>query len=178
MGIREDSLGREMKQILNQTETKQINIYIDCTIRFGKAQSGVTGYILEYTTPKGSTGTLSAGIPFESATKYQAEVVTLIKAISRIGEYCSLRVYTDDSWLRSVLNGWMDRWRAEHWIKSDGKVIQNADIISILGVMIGDQEVIAIGDDHPYKRWLHSEIEKAAKHQYEDGIEYVPIPYK
>lgn len=167
-----------MRQEVNPSEIKQVNIYIDCTIRFGSAQSGVTGYILEYTTPKGSTGTLSAGISFESATKYQAELVTLIKAISRIGEYCNLKVYTDDNWMRSLLNGWLDRWKADRWIKSDGKAVQNADIISILSVMIGDQDVIAVGDDHPYRNWLRSEIEKAAKHQCENGTEYVPIPYK
>lgn len=155
---------------------KQINIYLESTIGNGRARAGVTGYILEYISTSGKAVTLSAGVAFDSATMNQAEIVALIKAISRIGEPSYIKVYTSNTWMKSLLNGWMEKWRANGWRKSNGQRVENADIISILSVMIGDQEIIAVGDDHPYRNWLKEETRKAALTLEKNECAFITIP--
>lgn len=155
---------------------KQINIYLENTIKFGCARPGVVGYILEYISASGKAVTLSAGVAFDSATMNQAEIAALIKAISRIGEPSYIKVYTSNTWMKSLLNGWLEKWRANGWRKSNGQRVENADIISILSVMIGDQEIIAVGDDHPYRNWLKEETRKAAFFRGENDTPFITIP--
>ncbi|MFW5675791.1 MAG: RNase H family protein [Acetivibrio ethanolgignens] len=140
---------------------KQVNIYIDTGIKGPRRQKGACGYVLECQTAKGPA-TLTQIKQAESMTQHQAELYTLLTALTHIKEPCDLVIYTDSAYLAGTWKqNWPEKWAAAGWKNSRGEEVGNRqEWEEMLNLLNGRSVDFRLNQNHHYREWLAREIER------------------
>lgn len=102
---------------------KFVEIYTDGACK-GNPGPGGWGTILMC---EGHTKELHGGCA--STTNNQMELTAAIEGLSALKERCSVKVYSDSSYLvNAFVQGWLDSWKRNGWRKADNKPVLNADL--------------------------------------------------
>lgn len=149
--------------------TKEVNIYIETSIKSLKRQNGTIGYVLEMQTEKGPA-TLTKIEPVINTTNNQAQIIALTKALMRINEPCRLAIYTESNYLASAyVMGWIDKWKQNGWRNAKDKMIANCKEWLELDKQLKEHTFyFCVKQKHEYREWLRSETERKAKETDKD----------
>lgn len=102
---------------------KQIVIYTDGACS-GNPGPGGWGAVLIYGTHKLE---LSGFEP--RTTNNRMELTAPIQALSRLKEPCSVKLYSDSSYLVNAFRlNWLEKWENHDWIRSNKKPVENRDL--------------------------------------------------
>lgn len=102
---------------------KEVEIYTDGACS-GNPGPGGYGVILKY----GSHIKEISGA-FENTTNNRMELMAVIKGLEALKYPCRVTVYSDSRYLIDAMNkGWVKRWAARGWKRSNGEPAQNADL--------------------------------------------------
>ncbi len=115
---------------------KEVEIYTDGACS-GNPGPGGYGVILKY---KGQVKELSGGEP--QTTNNRMELMGVIKGLNALKESCVVMLYSDSKYIIDAINkGWVKKWRANNWIKSDKKKALNIDLWEQLLDLLDKHEV-------------------------------------
>lgn len=143
---------------------KEVNIYIQSSIRTLKPHDGAVGYILEMKTQNGPA-TLSNILKIQNATANQSELRALIEALKRLREKCSLTIYTESYYVAAGYEkGWVEHWLTNGWKTARKKETANREEWEELNNLLQNHEfAFRVEKQNEYRGWLRDEVEKKAK---------------
>ena len=102
---------------------KQVTIYTDGACS-GNPGPGGWGAVLLF---KGFRREISGYEPL--TTNNRMELTAAIEALSALKEPCSVRLYSDSSYLVNAFSQrWLDGWQRHNWLKSDKKPVENREL--------------------------------------------------
>ena len=105
------------------TQNPNIEIYTDGACS-GNPGPGGYGAILRY---GGHEKEISGG--YRLTTNNRMELTAVIKSLQEIKKTCSITVYSDSKYIIDAINlGWVNKWAASRWIKSDKSPVKNVDL--------------------------------------------------
>ena len=65
----------------------------------------------------------------EDTTNNRMELTAAIEALQKLTKPCSVKLYSDSSYLVSAFNqGWLDNWQRNGWRNSAGQAVSNPDL--------------------------------------------------
>jgi ribonuclease HI len=100
----------------------QLALYTDGGCLVNPGPGGYAAVILH----KGRRLELSGG--FRRTTNNRMELMACIAGLAKLGEPCSVTLYTDSQYVvKSLTRGWAKQWRAARWIRERRRV-PNADL--------------------------------------------------
>lgn len=142
---------------------EEVNIYIETTIKGPSKRAGAYFYIIERFNNFGEPET-KGGFCYDVATENQFVLAALIRAIKRIEEPASVRVFTSCGYvLHSLQNNRPVKWKKDGWINAKGDPVKNADLWNELLEVI-DPHIYTVTDkEHCYEKWMHCEMERRVK---------------
>ncbi len=115
---------------------KKVTIYTDGACS-GNPGPGGWGAVLLY----GERRLEISGYDPET-TNNRMEIMAAIQALERLKQPCIVTLYSDSAYLVHAFTlGWIDKWQANHWIKSDKKPAENRDLWERLLAAMEDHEV-------------------------------------
>lgn len=138
----------------------QVNIYTYSSAKGLKRQNAKAGYILSTQTQKGEA-TLSDFKILEDVTANQSELQILILALKRMKQRSVLHIYTESMYVANAIEKWLENWKKNNWTGAKGKPIANLEEWQELDKLLaGHDYTIHVQEEHEYKKWLKSEIER------------------
>lgn len=117
---------------------KQVEIYTDgaCSCNPGP---GGWGAILFYNE---RCKKISGGD--NNTTNNRMELLAVIKALSCLKEPCSVKIYSDSSYVvNAYTQGWIEKWKANNW-KVKSKLIKNDDLWQQLDKLVCSHNVVFV----------------------------------
>lgn len=111
---------------MKQTDDNKLEIYTDGSC-LGNPGPGGYGAVLRRA--DGRVKEISGAVQ-EETTNNRMEMLAVIKALEQIkSDYAEVIVYSDSQLLVNAFNkGWIDKWRANGWLKADKKQVENRDL--------------------------------------------------
>lgn len=108
---------------MNNTYLKEITIYTDGACS-GNPGPGAWAAILIY------NGIEKELVGYESnTTNNRMELTAAIEAISAVKYSCSIKLFSDSSYLiNAINNNWLGKWKNNDWHKSNKQPAQNIDL--------------------------------------------------
>ncbi|MCX7725561.1 MAG: ribonuclease HI [Chitinispirillaceae bacterium] len=102
---------------------KEVTIYSDGACS-GNPGPGGYGVILSY---KGKEKELSGG--FSNTTNNRMELMAVIVGLEALKEPCKVTVVTDSRYVvDGIEKGWINKWKANGWKRSDKERVANIDL--------------------------------------------------
>ena len=84
--------------------------------------------LLEFVDSRGTPHTRMAEIK-EGGTKNSIALKAAVQALKMLVKPCTVSIYTDNTYIKScVVNGWMQKWQQDGWLKPDGSVPANINL--------------------------------------------------
>lgn len=142
----------------------QADIYIASSVTGIRRQSGVVGIVIEVQTARGPA-TLTQFGTVTDVTPNQAVLLGIKFALKRIKTTCDVIFYTDNTYVAAAVeNGWYADWKNNDWNNARGTKIANFTEWEAVSGLLGERiPAFRTGEDHPYKKWMESEVKKRAK---------------
>ncbi len=142
----------------------QADIYIVSSISGIRRQNGVVGIVIETRTARGPA-TLTQFGTVTDVTPNQAVLLGMKFALKRIKTTCGVVFHTDNTYVAAAVeNGWYQDWKNNGWCTARGKKIANFTEWEAVSGLLGDRvPEFKTGEDHPYKKWMESEVKKRAE---------------
>lgn len=143
-------------------ERKEVNLYIDTSIRGPKRKMGAYGYVLETQTAAGPATLTKVEKTECESTEHQSLCMALLKALKRIRTECKLILYTDSEYIGAAFTkGWLTEWHQSGWNTKKGTPVANAELWEPISETVQRLEVqVKVKEEHSYKEWLRREVEK------------------
>lgn len=114
---------------------KKVVIYTDGACS-GNPGPGGWGAVLSF---NGAVRELSGG---EAATtNNRMELVAAIKALTALKEPCVVDLYTDSSYVKDGIGGWIKGWKRNGWKTAAKKPVKNAELWQALDAACGSHSV-------------------------------------
>lgn len=137
------------------------DIYIVSSISGLHRCNGIVGVVIE---PEGSEARTIFGVVTD-VTANQSILLGIKFALSRITSQCDAVIHTDCQYVASAYeNGWIGDWMDHDWHNSRGKEVANRSEWQQINDLLGSRTPkFVVGEDHSYKSWLISEVQKRAK---------------
>ena len=144
-------------------ELKEVNLYIDTSIRGPKRKAGAYGYVLEYKAAQGPVTRTKVEKTEYETTEHQSLCRALLEALKRINTQCRLVIYTDCEYIGSVFsNHWISEWYYNGWQTKKNTSVANAELWKEIEEIVRHLDVqVKVKEDHTYKEWLRREVEAA-----------------
>lgn len=144
-------------------ELKEVNLYIDTSIRGPKRKVGAYGYVLEYKAAQGPVTRTKVEKTEYETTEHQSLCKALLAALKRINTQCRLNIYTDSKHIGDVFsNHWLSEWYYNGWQTKKNTPVVNAELWKEIYEIIKNLDVqVKVKEDHTYKEWLRREVEAA-----------------
>lgn len=102
---------------------KHVTLYTDGACS-GNPGPGGWGAILMYGE---KSREISGGAP--ETTNNRMEITAAIEGLKALKEPCRVSVYSDSAYLvNAFLQGWIDNWRRNGWVKKDKTPVENQDL--------------------------------------------------
>lgn len=118
---------------------KKLDIYTDGACS-GNPGPGGYGVVMLY---KNMRKELSCG--YKKTTNNRMEVLAVIKGLEALKEPCQVTLYSDSKYvIDSITKGWVKKWKANNWIKSDKKKALNVDLWERLLALLDKHKVIFV----------------------------------
>ena len=138
---------------------KEVSIYIQTNFKGLKKSDGKAIFILEYKTDAG-TCTKTKEIQIKDSTVNNAEIESMIQAVSALKEKCKLLIHTDNKYIYGAFeNKWIDTWRANNYKSAKGKEVANRENWEkLLELLNGHEVTICFNQDHEYKSWMKTQL--------------------
>ncbi len=103
-----------------------VEIYADGACK-GNPGPGGWGAWLTY---EGKEKTLSGGEPL--TTNNRMELTAVIRALEALKKPCTVKIYTDSSYVQKGISEWIVGWKARNWRTADKKPVKNEDLWKML----------------------------------------------
>jgi len=138
---------------------KQVNIYVQTSFRRPRKGSGWIGYVLE---TQGRSGpiTLTNFIQLEEATRHQAELLSVSKALERMVMPSEITIFTDSLYVASGLNSWVEQWQQNNWQSARGVPVLYREEWERLLELIKPHIVTVKNEEHEYSGWFKTELSR------------------
>ncbi len=109
---------------------------------------GGYGVVLKY---KERRQELSGG--FRATTNNRMEILACIEGLRALKQKCSVVIYSDSKYVvESMSQGWVKRWQANDWMRSDKHKAENADLW---------EQLLDLCDQHEVEfRWTRGHVGK------------------
>ena len=101
---------------------KHVDIFTDGACS-GNPGPGGWGAILRYGKVEKE---LSGGEP--DTTNNRMELMAAIEALNALNERCRVDLYTDSSYVKDGIGGWIEGWKRNGWKTAAKKPVKNADL--------------------------------------------------
>lgn len=138
-----------------------VHIYAESeTADFRRIDRG-TGYVLEVKLPSGKTVTREK---FEWMTGTYNEVIlkAFNDALSRMTEKCEIHFHTQNKYILTAIDRYLDTWQGNHFKKSSGEAISGASLWEEFSDRISGHLVQTEEGHHSYLTWMLNEM----KHEF------------
>lgn len=114
---------------MDKKHTNDINVYTDGSLQRTK-QGIICGYGIYFS----NNELKNVSKPFTDGklTNNRAELYAIYQAIKRIVRYYTfnvINIYTDSEYSQKSLTIWIHKWKKNNWYTSNGKPVDNQDII-------------------------------------------------
>lgn len=98
----------------------------------------------------------------ENVTANQAELIAIIKALSRMKEKCEITLYTDSSYVATAINSnWLTEWQQNGWLNAKKQPIANQEEWQEMAKLLNGHVLsVVCGEAHEYGKWMKSQVEK------------------
>ncbi len=103
-----------------------VEIYADGACK-GNPGPGGWGAWLTY---EGKEKTLSGGESL--TTNNRMELTAVIRALEALKKPCTVKIYTDSSYVQKGISEWIIGWKARNWRTADKKPVKNEDLWKML----------------------------------------------
>ena len=100
----------------------QVTIHTDGACR-GNPGPGGWGALLQY---NGNTKELSGAEPH--TTNNRMELLAAAEALAALKRPCSVKLYTDSTYLRQGVTDWLAGWKSNGWRTAARKAVKNQDL--------------------------------------------------
>lgn len=118
---------------------KSLDIYTDGACS-GNPGTGGYGVVMLY---NGQRKELSQG--YRVTTNNRMEMMAVIKGLEALKVPCQVTLYSDSKYVvDSISKGWVYKWKANNWIKSDKKKALNVDLWERLLALLDRHKVIFV----------------------------------
>ena len=87
----------------------------------------------------GNEMTLSGGEKL--TTNNRMELTAAIRALEALKKPCSVKLYTDSSYVQKGISEWIIGWKARSWRTADKKPVKNEDLWKILDTLVNIHQV-------------------------------------
>ena len=87
----------------------------------------------------GNEKTLSGGEKL--TTNNRMELTAAIRALEALKKPCSVKLYTDSSYVQKGISEWIIGWKASSWRTADKKPVKNEDLWKILDALVNIHQV-------------------------------------
>ncbi|MDE6615804.1 MAG: hypothetical protein K2K35_04500 [Lachnospiraceae bacterium] len=107
----------------------EVSIYIHISNKDKTSNMVNAVSLLEFVDSKGKPHTRMAETTEEGGTKNALALKAAVQALKMLVKPCTVTIYTDNTYIKScVVNGWMQKWQQDCWVKPDGSVPANTDL--------------------------------------------------
>ncbi len=142
---------------------QEVNLFIHAETKGIKASDGAAGYLFEAQTPKGPA-TMGRVYRIENSTSNAAELAALLDALKRLRRPCSVRVYTESTYISSAIdNGWLEDWAENGWKTRRGKNVANSAMWEKLRGELEVHKLTFTKAEGEYGSWLKCEVERKVR---------------
>lgn len=83
--------------------------------------------------------TLSGGEKL--TTNNRMELTAAIRALEALKKPCSVKLYTDSSYVQKGISEWIIGWKARNWQTADKKPVKNEDLWKVLDALVKIHQV-------------------------------------
>lgn len=136
-----------------------VDIFTYTTIKGPRRRDGACGYVLQTVTAAGIRTREGFSVLYEMSEQ-RAELTAALYALERLNRSCIIILHTDSEYVRSGLEGLMDRWEKNGWKNSRGDEIANRqEWLRMKEIRNGNDISVVVGNDHEYAPWLEHETE-------------------
>ncbi len=107
----------------------EVSIYIYISNKDKASNMVKADALLEFIDNKGKPHTRMAETTEEGGTKNSIALKASVQALKMLVKPCTVTIYTDNTYIKScVVNGWMQKWQQDSWVKPDGSVPANINL--------------------------------------------------
>ena len=138
---------------------KQVNIYVQTSFRRPRKGKGWIGYVLE-TQGRDGPITLTNFIQLEDATRHQAELLSVSKALERMVKPSEIAIFTDSLYVASGLNAWVEQWQQNNWTNSRGEPVAYREEWERLLELAKPHKITVENKEHEYSGWFKTELSR------------------
>lgn len=138
---------------------KQVNIYVQTSFRRPRKGNGWIGYVLE-TQGRNGPITLTNFIQLEEATRHQAELLSVSKALERMVMPSEITIFTDSLYVANGLNSWVEQWQQNNWQSARGVPVLYREEWERLLELIKPHIVTVKNEEHEYSGWFKTELSR------------------
>ena len=150
---------------------EEINIYIETTVKGPREQMGAYLYIVEWIKEQGEPET-EGGFCFQMGTENRMVLGALLRALGRIEEPSSIRVFTRCGHvLHSIQNHRPVQWHKNGWKNAKGKPVHNAEIWEKVLQAMEPHTYTITDQDHSYREWMQFELENRIKEKRKNAVQ-------
>lgn len=143
-------------------ELKEIDLYIETSIKGPRRMDGAYGYVLEAATAAGPatyTSIKKAG----NTTANQSLLLAVLDAAGHLVKPCRICLHTKSSYMESAVNGWMEQWKENGWNNKKGVPVADAENWKQLADVLAGHQMQAVKDTgHGYREYLEREVAAVA----------------
>lgn len=112
-----------------------VEIYADGACK-GNPGPGGWGAWLTY---EGKEKTLSGGESL--TTNNRMELTAVIRALEALKKPCTVKIYTDSSYVQKGISEWIIGWKARNWRTADKKPVKNEDLWKVLDSLAKQHQI-------------------------------------
>lgn len=138
---------------------KQVNIYVQTSFRRPRKGNGWIGYVLE-TQGRNGPVTLTNFIQLEDATRHQAELLSVSKALERMVKPSEIAIFTDSLYVASGLNSWVEQWQQNGWKNARGEPVAYQSEWQQLLELAKPHKITVEDAEHEYSGWFKTELSR------------------
>lgn len=140
---------------------KQVDIYLETSIRGPRRASGSYMYIIAVKTSKGTADCGNDG-HMEDTTWNRATLEALKEALGRLNSPCEITIWTDCKYVASALsNKWFESWMKNGWKTAKRQNVSDSEtwqqVIELLSL---HSFRVMFNEKHEYKEWMIKELER------------------
>ncbi len=112
-----------------------VEIYADGACKGNPGPGGWGAWLLY----DGKEKTLNGGEKL--TTNNRMELTAVIRALEALKKPCTVKLYTDSSYVQKGISEWIIGWKARNWRTADKKPVKNDDLWKVLDVLASQHSV-------------------------------------
>lgn len=139
---------------------KEVNLYIDTSIKGPKRRDGSYMYILDYTTEAKKQHQVNDICRIPNSTENMLTLEAITAALSRLKLPCTLHIYLECRHVANAFrNGWLENWKSNGWKNAKGETVADAERWQQVCELLDKHEYhIHMQERHEYKSWMKWKI--------------------